>query len=122
MRDSHDAVQYEARLSDLRPDTMYDEVVGLGDRCGVPTNAFRTWPRSGTDCPRRLWVLGCSGTGAPHACAVHEGVQSSMKSSGRRFDLMLHMGDMASSRGRALDPRWGRSFRLWFESFSSRPR
>jgi len=78
--------QYEARLSDLKPDTRYYYAVYDGNQRLTSEDGsfhFSTHPPVGTSRPYRFWVLGDGGTGREPQAAVHQAMVDTVKNEGR---------------------------------------
>ncbi len=92
--DYHD---HRVLVTDLPPSTEIDYQALNGSEL-MGSGRFRSAPEAGFDGPVRIWALGDSGTGGP--------VQYQVRDSMRKFladtplDMLLHVGDMAYSRGR----------------------
>ena len=98
--------QYEARLTDLKPDTRYYYAVFDGDKRLTPddgTFQFMTHPPVGTARPYRFWVLGDGGTGREPQYAVHQAMIETTRKEGQPIDFWIHAGDMAYGTGRDLE-------------------
>ena len=95
-----DTRQFEARVSNLTPETKYYYAVYSGDRAlGGPGKDyfFTTSPPAGSKKPFRFWVVGDSGTGGQAQADVHNAMR---KYVGRRgLDFYMHVGDMAYGSG-----------------------
>jgi 3',5'-cyclic AMP phosphodiesterase CpdA len=117
--DVGDGGHHEARVSGLRPDSLYEySVAGFASRA----QTFRTPPEKGhmpEDGEMILWVLGDSGTaskvkdGKPaypdEAASVREGFLTYMKSRGETApDLVVLLGDNAYPNG--TDEEWQTGF------------
>lgn len=115
---SKNTVQYEATLTELKPDTLYHYTIHEGDfPVSLPedlTLTFRTSPQPGTDKATRIWLVGDSGTGAMHQALVHEAMRRHTAATGKAMDLFLHVGDMAYSRG--TDEQFQENFFLPYET------
>ena len=93
-------VQYEAILSDLRPDTTYHYAISDGEKVLTPKEdvfTFTTHPPILTEKPARIWVVGDSGTGEQHQRDVHTAMRTYTTDS--PIDFYLHVGDMAYGKG-----------------------
>ena len=107
-------VQYEARVTGLKPAERYFYAIYDKDKRITPADAsyqFTTHPTIGSKKPVKFWVVGDSGTGGAMQKAVHEGMQKYMESS--KLDFYLHVGDMAYRSG--TDPEFSRNFFNMYE-------
>jgi len=98
--------QYEARIKNLAPETVYYYAIFDGDRRLTPEDAsysFATHPPVGSRKPVRFWVLGDSGTGREPQKAVFDAMLQTVRKEERSFDFWLHVGDMAYSTGRDME-------------------
>ncbi len=98
--------QYEARLSDLKPDTRYYYSVFDGVKRLTPddgTYQFTTHPPVGTVRPYRFWALGDGGTGREPQKAVHDAMLDITRKEGQPIDFWIHAGDMAYTTGRDVE-------------------
>ena len=98
--------QYEARLTDLAPDTRYYYAVYDGSKRLTPDDEsyqFTTHPPAGTVRPYRFWVLGDGGTGREPQYAVHQAMLDTTAKEAHPIDFWIHAGDMAYGTGRDLE-------------------
>lgn len=94
--------QYEATLTQLKPDSTYYYAIYDGETRLTPANEtyrFKTNPVPGTDAPVLFWVVGDSGTGGKAQAEVHDAMVAHTAKTGRPIDLYLHVGDMAYGSG-----------------------
>ena len=93
-------VQYEVKLSRLKPDTTYHYAIYDGDLALTTKSdafTFSTHPKIGTVTPTRIWIVGDSGTGEQHQRDVHWAMRKYTKKA--PIDFYLHVGDMAYGKG-----------------------
>ncbi len=98
--------QYEARLTDLTPDTRYYYAVYDGAQRLTPDDnscQFTTPPPVGTVRPYRFWVLGDGGTGREAQAVVHRAMLETTRKEGHPIDFWIHAGDMAYGTGRDVE-------------------
>ncbi len=98
--------QYEARLTDLKPETTYYYAVYDGDRRLTPEDPsyqFTTHPPEGSIRPVRFWVLGDGGTGREPQSAVHQAMLRTVEREQHPLDFLIHVGDMAYGTGRDME-------------------
>lgn len=98
--------QYEAKISDLKPDTRYYYAVYDGEKRLTPADDsyfFTTHPPVGTIRSYRFWVLGDGGTGREAQKAVHDAMMSTVQREGVPLDFWIHVGDMAYTTGRDME-------------------
>ncbi|MDA0578258.1 MAG: metallophosphoesterase [Verrucomicrobia bacterium] len=96
------AVQYEANITDLSPDTKYYYGVYDGEALMAGADAnhwFRTNPEPGVRRPFRFWVVGDSGTGAQPQADVRDAMQKRIAAEAKPLDFYMHLGDMAYGSG-----------------------
>jgi hypothetical protein len=99
-------IQYEARLTGLKPDTQYYYAVCDGDRRLTALNpgyGFVTPPPRNEAAPVRFWVVGDSGTGRETQHSVYTAMLNQIKVDGRPLDFCLHLGGMAYASGRDIE-------------------
>ncbi|MFT5189166.1 MAG: hypothetical protein ACI957_002195, partial [Verrucomicrobiales bacterium] len=95
--------QFEAPLTDLKPDTRYYYAIYDGGKRLTPEDEsyhFQTLPVAGKAKDAYFWVVGDSGTGSKRQSEVHEAMLDYTESLNRPIDFYLHVGDMAYSKGR----------------------
>ena len=98
--------QYEVRLTNLAPDTLYYYSVSDGERRLTEADAsyhFVTLPMPGTPRGARFWVVGDSGTGREAQHTVHSAMIDFVKKDQRPLDFYIHVGDMAYNRGKDVE-------------------
>jgi hypothetical protein len=96
------AVQYEALVNRLKPDTRYYYGIYDGKKLIAGADAdhgFRTSPEAGTRKPFRFWVVGDSGTGGQSQFDVHRAMREYIRTDRKPLDFYMHVGDMAYSSG-----------------------
>ena len=94
--------QYEARITDLKPDTTYYYAIYDGKRLLAgedETYRFATHPRAGEARAVRFWVVGDSGTGGKDQAKVHQAMLDYTSRQSHPVDIYLHVGDMAYGSG-----------------------
>lgn len=90
--DTEDYVAYDATISGLEPGRAYCYEIREGDVVLARNLRLETaW--DGADRPIRMLVVGDSGTGSSGQLALRD------RMLGERFDMFLHMGDMAYDVG-----------------------
>lgn len=90
--------QFEARLKDLEPDTVYHyQVRNVDDGFITDIKTFRTPPVVGSEDRTRFWVVGDSGTGGLDQRAVYDAMRA--VTAFREPDHFIHVGDMAYGSG-----------------------
>ena len=95
-------LQYEAKITGLKPDTKYYYAVYDGTRALSPADAehsFTTLPTPGTDKPLLMWVVGDSGMANKPQEKVHTAMRTWLEKEKRSLDLYIHVGDMAYGEG-----------------------
>lgn len=95
-------VQYEAKITGLKPDTKYYYSVFDGTRALSPADAehsFTTLPVPGTERPLLLWVVGDSGMANKFQKDSHTAMRDWLKKENRTLDGYIHVGDMAYGSG-----------------------
>ncbi len=95
--------QYEAKISDLKPDTTYYYAVYDGDKRLTPQDPSYRWtthPLPGSGHAARFWVLGDGGTGREPQSAVYKAMLQTLEKESRPLDFWIHVGDMAYGVGR----------------------
>lgn len=95
-------VQYEAKITGLKPDTRYYYSVIDGTHALSPADAehsFTTLPVPGTARPVLLWVVGDSGKANQFQKDSHAAMRDWLKREKRTLDGYLHVGDMAYDSG-----------------------
>ena len=98
--------QYEVRLTNLAPDTLYYYAVFDGSRRLTEEDAsyhFTTLPVPGKPRGTRFWVVGDGGTGREAQHSVHSAMIDYVKKDQRPLDFYLHVGDMAYNRGKDVE-------------------
>ncbi|MFT4548545.1 MAG: hypothetical protein ACI9UA_001129 [Pseudoalteromonas tetraodonis] len=94
--------QYEAKLTDLKPDTEYFYAIYDGTKRLTPEDEsyhLQTHPEIGSDRDVYFWAVGDSGTGGAAQAAVHEAMVEYNEKLDKQLDLYLHVGDMAYGSG-----------------------
>jgi hypothetical protein len=94
--------QYEARVAGLPANTKRYYAIFDGERLlagGDAEHFFVTHPPIGSVSDMRIWLVGDSGTGGAAQARVHDAMVGYVKTSGRRIDHYIHVGDMAYSDG-----------------------
>jgi hypothetical protein len=94
--------QFEAKVSDLKPDTRYYYAIYDGETRLTPEDEsyhFQTSPPPGVERPAHFWVVGDSGTGDKKQSNVHKAMLRHVEDAKRPLDFVLHMGDMAYENG-----------------------
>jgi hypothetical protein len=89
------AVQWQAAVSGLEPDTDYCYQLVEGG-AAVHGGHFRTPPRPGDGAPVRFVAIGDSGNGGADQRAVRDQMKTVP------FDFMIHLGDLAYDNGTPL--------------------
>jgi 3',5'-cyclic AMP phosphodiesterase CpdA len=95
-------IQYEVKITGLKPDTRYYYSVFDGARSLTPEDEehyFTTLPVPGTPRPLRMWVVGDSGMANTFQKNSHAAMRDFVKKENRPLDLYLHVGDMAYGSG-----------------------
>ena len=95
-------IQYEAKLTGLKPDTKYFYAILDGTRSLTPADAdhyFVTLPVPGTPRPLLMWVVGDSGMANNFQKKTHSAMRDWLKKENRALDLYIHVGDMAYGSG-----------------------
>jgi hypothetical protein len=98
--------QYEAKVENLLPDTVYYYAVYNGERRLTEASEryhFRTQPVPGTERPIRFWVVGDSGIGREAQSFVHAAMKDYVQKQNHPWDFYLHLGDMAYYSGRDVE-------------------
>lgn len=98
-----DTRQFEAKLTQLKPDTRYYYAIFDGDKRLTSKSDqyyFRTHPLHGTKRDTYIWVVGDSGTGDIFQKQVHNALRDYNKKNNLTLDMYLHVGDMAYDRGK----------------------
>ena len=98
--------QYEARLSNLTPGTLYYYAVFDGDQRLTPQDnsySFRTPPLPGQRPHVRFASIGDSGTGRLQQFEVWEALLNHVRQTGPPLDFWIHVGDMAYGVGRDME-------------------
>ena len=93
-------MQFEASISDLKPNTVYYYALYNGDQRLTPSDKsyrFKTHPAIGSKTESRFWIVGDSGTGGKAQEQVHDGMRKYLGD--RMLDGYLHVGDMAYGSG-----------------------
>lgn len=95
------SVQFEAQLTDLKPETKYYYAVYDGEKllAGGSDYHFTTHPLPNTKKPFRFWVVGDSGTGGTDQTRVNDAMLALTAKQKRPLDFYLHVGDMAYHTG-----------------------
>jgi len=96
------AVQYEAAIGGLKPETTYQYSISDGETPLTDAKGdfkFTTHPPIGKPSSARVWVVGDSGTGDWHQVLVARAMQQYTATGKRPLDLYLHVGDMAYGQG-----------------------
>lgn len=109
--------QYEAKISDLRPDTTYFYAIYDGDKRLTPEDPsyrFTTHPQAGPPHNARFWVLGDGGTGREPQNAVYNAILQTLDKEAKPLDFWIHVGDMAYGVGRDVEFQT-----RFFESYES---
>ena len=102
-------IQYEAKLSELEPNTTYYYAIYHDGERVTPedeTYYFKTHPVPGAKSSSRFWIVGDSGTGGSNQKLVHEGLKKWLGE--KKLDGYLHVGDMAYGSG--TDPEFSKKF------------
>ncbi len=95
-------IQYEAKITGLKPDSRYFYSVCNGAEPLTPADEehfFMTIPVPGTPRPLRMWVVGDSGMANKFQKDSHTAMRDLVKKENRPLDLYLHVGDMAYGSG-----------------------
>lgn len=103
--------QYEAKLTDLKPDTLYHYAVYDGNKrltANDGTYSFRTHPVPGTNRDLYFWAVGDSGTGSIYQKKVFQAMLEFNQKNKLTLDMYLHVGDMAYGSGK--DPEFQSKF------------
>ena len=95
--------QYEAKITGLKPDTLYHYAVYDGDKRLTPedgTYHFRTHPTQGTQRDLYFWAVGDSGRGNQMQKNVHRAMRNYNAKHHLTLDMYIHVGDMAYGSGK----------------------
>ncbi len=95
--------QFEAKLTGLKPDTLYHYALYEGDKRVTPNDggySFRTHPAPGTKRDLYFWAAGDSGTGGVHQKKVYQAMLDYTKEQKITLDMFIHVGDMAYGSGK----------------------
>jgi hypothetical protein len=98
--------QYEARITNLTPDTEYFYAVYDGNTRLTPSDPsyrFRTYPAPGQARPTVWWVVGDGGTARKQQELVYRSALQVAEREGKSFDLALYVGDMAYMSGKDVE-------------------
>lgn len=98
-----DTFQFEAKLTGLKPDTLYHYAVYDGDKRLTPKDGlstFRTHPTPGTNRDLYFWAVGDSGRGNQMQKDVHQAMLDYNKKNNLTLDMYVHVGDMAYGSGK----------------------
>lgn len=98
--------QYEAKISNLEPQTKYYYAIFDGKQRLTPESEdyhFITAPIPGTPINTRFWVVGDSGTARKMQEMVYRAALRQAKKDGRSFDFILHVGDIAYMNGKDVE-------------------
>ena len=94
--------QYEARVSNLQPDSKYYYAIFDGGQLlagGDENHYFLAHNPIGSSTDMSVWVVGDSGTGGKDQALVHDAMRAYVTRTGRPVDHYIHVGDMAYSDG-----------------------
>jgi len=95
--------QFEAKLTGLKPDTLYYYAVFDGEKRLTQNDGtwhFRTHPKPGTQKDLYFWVVGDGGTGGTAQKQVYQAMLDFNKAHQLTLDMYLHVGDMAYGTGK----------------------
>lgn len=95
--------QFETKLTNLKPDTLYHYAVYDGDNrltADDGTYTFRTHPVPGTQRDLYFWAVGDSGTGKTDQQKVFQAMLEYNLKNKLTLDMYLHVGDMAYTSGK----------------------
>ncbi len=113
--------EHSVRLMDLDPSMTYEYFIGTGRQRLTQwqqSYRFTTSPPHGSSVPRRLWIIGDSGTADGNAAAVRDAYLT--HTTGNPADLWLMLGDNAYNDG--TDEQYQRAvFEMYPEILRSTP-